>query len=54
MKDFRPAKKLAREVSVGELVRIVREIQGLTGIESAWALRAPRCLLGRFVVSRRY
>ena len=29
MKDFRPAKKRA-EVSVGESVRIVRELQGLS------------------------
>jgi transcriptional regulator with XRE-family HTH domain len=29
VKDFRPAKKRA-EVSVGELVRIIRELQGLS------------------------
>lgn len=44
MKDFRPAKKRA-EVSVGESVRIVRELQGLSQNQLAKLSGVPQATL---------
>jgi len=44
MKDFRPAKKRA-EVSVGESVRILRELQGLSQNQLAELSGVPQATL---------
>ena len=44
MKDFRPAKKRA-EVSVGESVRIIRELQGLSQNQLAELSGVPQSTL---------
>lgn len=44
MKDFRPAKKRA-EVSVGESVRILRELQGLSQNQLAGCSGIPQATL---------
>ena len=44
MKDFRPAKKRA-EVSVGESVRIIRELQGLSQNQLAELSGVPQATL---------
>ena len=46
MKEFRPARKRA-EVSVGESVRILRELQGLSQNQLAELSGVPQASLGK-------